>query len=52
MLVGVYCTNMRDVVCPDCGRTADRIKLGSEPTRLVCGRFGCSWDGVKAEDKR
>lgn len=31
--------------CPDCGEPVDKIKLGSEPTRIICGRFGCGWDG-------
>ena len=43
---------MNEATCPDCGGSADRIKLGSEPARLICGRLGCEWDGIKAEDKR
>jgi len=38
--------------CPDCGRDVHKIKLGPEPARIICGRFGCDWDGVKAEDNR
>ena len=35
--------------CPDCDETTDVIKLGAEPAREVCGRFGCEWDGVTLE---
>lgn len=32
--------------CPDCGETTGFVKLGAEPAREVCGRFGCDFDGV------
>lgn len=31
--------------CPDCGRKTGFVKLGEEPPREICGRFGCEWDG-------
>jgi ribosomal protein S27AE len=31
--------------CPDCGNETSIIKLGSEPARQICGRFGCEYDG-------
>lgn len=36
--------------CPDCGEETDVVKLGSEPAREICGRFGCDWDGQTLED--
>jgi len=35
--------------CPDCGETTSVVKLGSEPAREICGRFGCEWDGLTLE---
>jgi len=35
-----------DNTCPDCGKATSTIKLGSEPAREICGRFGCEWDGL------
>lgn len=36
-------------VCPDCSADTAVVKLGAEPAREVCGRFGCSFDGVTLE---
>jgi ribosomal protein S27AE len=33
-------------LCPGCGASTGLVKLGSEPAREICGRFGCPWDGV------
>jgi glutaredoxin len=35
--------------CPDCEQTTGFVKLGANPAREICGRFGCSWDGVTLE---
>jgi len=35
--------------CPHCEATTSVVKLGSEPAREVCGRFGCEWDGITLE---
>lgn len=35
--------------CPDCGKPTSKVKLGPEPARLICGRFGCSFDGRTVE---
>jgi hypothetical protein len=35
-----------DNTCPDCGNETSTVKLGPEPAREICGRFGCEWDGV------
>ncbi len=31
--------------CPNCGKVLTTASLGNEPTRLICGRFGCQFDG-------
>jgi len=32
--------------CPNCGKALSIIKLGAEPAREICNRFGgCSFDG-------
>ena len=56
MVSGVLYCSMKGITlsedvrtCPDCGETTNTIKLGSEPAREVCGRFGCEWDGVTLE---
>lgn len=36
-------------VCPDCESKTSVVKLGAEPTREICGRFGCEWDGKTLE---
>jgi transcription elongation factor Elf1 len=35
--------------CPDCDSETSVVKLGAEPAREVCGKFGCSWDGETLE---
>jgi len=35
--------------CSHCDRFTSVVKLGSEPAREVCGRFGCEWEGVTLE---
>ena len=32
--------------CPDCSEETSVVKLGESPPREICGRFGCSWNGV------
>jgi len=32
--------------CPDCSEDTGLVHLGGQPPREVCGRFGCSWDGI------
>lgn len=39
----------REQQCPDCGEETSFVKLGDEPTREICGRFGCGWDGKSVE---
>jgi len=31
--------------CPDCGKNLSTVKLGPEPARQICGRFGCEYNG-------
>jgi transcription elongation factor Elf1 len=35
--------------CPDCNKPTHVVKLGGEPAREICGRFGCSFDGHTLE---